>query len=61
VIRAEYRRHEQPTRAAHDDTGHLSVERPFEPIRLDAPTLDVDTTTGYSSDLDAVLAFVRTR
>jgi predicted kinase len=59
--RAEYRRHELHTRAAHDDTSHFSVERPFEPIRLDAPTLDVDTTTSYSPDLDAVLAFVRTR
>jgi predicted kinase len=59
--RAEDRRHEQPTRAAHDDTGHFSVKRPFESIRLDAPTLDVDTTTGYSPDLDAVLAFVRAR
>jgi predicted kinase len=59
--RAEYRRHEQPTRAAHDDTGHFSVEQPFEPIRLDAPTVDVDTTNGYSPDLDAVVAFVRAR
>lgn len=59
--RAEYRRHKQPTRAAHDDTGHFSVERPFEPIRLDAPTVDVDTTDGYNPDLEAVLDFVRTR
>ncbi len=59
--RAEYRGHEQPTRAAHDDAGHFSAQRPFEPIRLDAPTVDVDTTNGYSPDLDAVVAFVRTR
>ena len=59
--RAKYRQHKQPTRAAHDDTGHFSVERPFEPIRLDAPTVDVDTTDGYNPDLEAVLDFVRTR
>jgi predicted kinase len=59
--RAEYRRHEQPTRAAHDDTGHFSVERTFEPIRLDAPTLDVDTTDGYSPDLHAIAGFALTR
>jgi predicted kinase len=59
--RAKYRQHNQPTRAAHDDTGHFSVERPFEPIRLDAPTVDVDTTDGYNPDLEAVLDFVRTR
>jgi predicted kinase len=59
--RAEERIREQPTRAAHDDSGHLSVERPFERIRLDAPTLDVDTTSGYSPDLDAITAFARAR
>lgn len=59
--RAEYRRHEQPTRAAHDDTGHFSVERTFEPIRLAAPTFDVDTTDGYSPDLHAIAAFALTR
>jgi predicted kinase len=59
-VRAEPRRREQPSRAAHDDTGHFSMERSFDPIRLDAPTLDVDTTDGYRPDLDAVLAFVRT-
>lgn len=58
--RAEERRREQSTRAAHDDTGHFSVERPFEPIRLDAPTIDVDTTSGYRPDLDAIAAFART-
>ena len=59
--RAEHRARVQPTRAAHDDAGHFSVKRPFEPIRLNAPTIDVDTTNGYRPDLDAVLAFVRTR
>jgi predicted kinase len=55
--RAEHRIREQATRAAHDDTGHFSVERPFEPIRLDAPTLDVDTTDGYRPDLNVIAAF----
>lgn len=59
--RAEYRRHQQPTRAAHDDIGHFSAAVQFEPIRLDAPTVDIDTTDGYSPDLETVLAFVRTR
>ncbi|HET9779352.1 MAG TPA: hypothetical protein VFP81_08720 [Propionibacteriaceae bacterium] len=55
--RAKHRRGEQPSRAAHDDIGHFSVDRSYEPIRLDAPTLDVDTLTGYRPDLDAIAAF----
>ena len=58
--RAEQRGREQPSRAAHDDAGHFSVERSFEPIALDAPILDVDTTSGYSPDLAAIAAFART-
>ena len=58
--RAERRRREQATRAAHDDSGHFSVERSFEPIRLDVPTLDVDTADGYRPDLAAIAAFART-
>jgi predicted kinase len=58
--RAEQRRREQLARAAHDDLGHFSVERSFEPIRLDVPTLEVDTTNGYNPDFDAIAAFVRT-
>jgi predicted kinase len=57
--RAEQRRGEQPTRAAHDDSGHFSVKRSFEPISTDAPILDVDTTNGYRPDFAAVVAFVR--
>ena len=57
--RAERRLRDQTSRAAHDDTGHFSVERPFDPIRLDAPTLDVDTTDGYRPDLDAIAVFIR--
>jgi predicted kinase len=59
--RTEQRGQEQPTRAAHDDTGHLSVEPSFEPISLDAPILDVDTTNGYSPDLRTIAAFALTR
>jgi predicted kinase len=59
-VRAEQRGREQSTRMAHDDTDHFSVERSFQPIRLDAPTLDVDTTDGYSPDLHAIAAFALT-
>lgn len=59
--RADERLGEQPTRAAHDDTGHFSAQRAFEPIQLDAPTLDVDTTNGYNPDLEAIAAFARSR
>jgi predicted kinase len=58
-IRAEERRRDQPSRAAHDDAGHFSVQRSFEPIQLDAPTLDVDTTNGYDPDLEAIATFMR--
>jgi predicted kinase len=57
--RAAERSARNPTRAAHDDTGHFSVQRSFEPIQLDAPTFDVDTTDGYDPDLEAIAAFVR--
>jgi len=57
--RAEGRRSEQPTRAAHDDAGHFSMQRVFEPIQLDAPTLDVDTTSGYNPGIEAIAAFAR--
>jgi predicted kinase len=56
--RVERRRLEQPSRAAHDDSHHISGER-FDHIRLGAPTLDVDTTNGYRPELAAVARFVR--
>jgi predicted kinase len=58
--RTEQRGQEQPTRAAHDDTRHLSVDPSFEAISLDAPILDVDTTNGYSPDLRTIAAFALT-
>ncbi|HJV15533.1 MAG TPA: AAA family ATPase [Propionibacteriaceae bacterium] len=58
--RAEQRRGEQHSRAAHDDIEHFSVDRQFEPIHIDVPTLDIDTTDGYRPDLDAIAAFART-
>jgi predicted kinase len=57
--RAAKRMREHPARAAHDDAGHFSIERSFEPITIDAPTLDVDTTDGYVPELDAVANFAR--
>jgi hypothetical protein len=50
---------EHPARAAHDDAGHFSIERSFEPITIDAPTLDVDATDGYVPELDTVANFAR--
>jgi predicted kinase len=58
-FRAEQRIREHPARAAHDDAGYFSIERSFEPIALDALTLDVDTTDGYLPDLGTVANFVR--
>jgi predicted kinase len=55
--RAQQRRSQQRSRAAHDDVGHFSVDRSFEPIQLNTPTLDVDTGDGYSPDLEAIAAF----
>jgi predicted kinase len=54
------RRMSIPTRAAHDDRGHLA--RPaatWTPISLDVPTLDVDTTDGYHPGLAEIAAFIR--
>jgi len=56
--RVARRGHEQSSRAAHDDSHHISGER-FDQIRLGAPTLDVDTTNGYRPELGAVARFVR--
>jgi predicted kinase len=58
-IRAEQRLREQPSRAAHDDTGHFAIERSFEPLTFDAPTLDVNTSNAGPIEIEAVVTFVR--
>ena len=58
-IRAERRQREQPSRAAHDDTGHFAIERSFEPLTLGAPTLDVNTSNADPIEIEAVVSFVR--
>ncbi|MGI8868888.1 MAG: AAA family ATPase [Mycobacteriales bacterium] len=54
---------EMPTRVAHADRGTLITEgpQPWDAIHIDAPTLDVDTTDGYTPDLDQIAAFANTR
>jgi predicted kinase len=49
----------QPTRAAHADAEHFSAARPFDAIRFDALTLDVDTSNGWHPDLQEIAAFCR--
>jgi len=49
----------QATRTAHADAEHLSVDRTFDAIHLDAPTLDVDTGDGWHPSLDVIVAFCR--
>ena len=48
-----------PTRAAHDDRGHLAKPSGggWTPISMDVPTLEVDTAAGYSPGLDVILEF----
>jgi predicted kinase len=58
-IRAEQRGWEQQSRAAHDDAGHFAIDRFFEPLTLDAPTLDVNTSNADPIDIEAVVTFVR--
>lgn len=53
------------SRAAHDDEGYLANLEDrlaeFEPIHIDAPTLDIDTTAADAPILDRVAAFVIAR
>jgi predicted kinase len=49
------------TRAAHADAEHLSMERTFDAIAVDFPTLDVDTSDGWHPRLDVIAAFCRPR
>lgn len=47
------------TRAAHADNQHLALSETFDPIHLDAPTLDVDTSEGWRPGLPAIVQFCR--
>ena len=49
----------QSTRAAHADAQHLAEAAPFDPIHLDAPTLDVDTSDGWQPGLPVIADFCR--
>jgi hypothetical protein len=49
---------EVASRSAHSDRDHLATAGAFVDIRVDAPTLDVDTTEGYRPELDRVAAWV---
>ena len=51
----------QPTRAAHTDAEHFATPRTFDPLRVDVPTLDVDTTDGWRPQLDEIVLFCRGR
>lgn len=47
------------TRAAHADAQHLTEAGSFDPVRLDAPTLDVDTSDGWRPGLPELTEFCR--
>jgi predicted kinase len=49
----------QGTRAAHADAQHLVEAATFDPIHLDAPTLDVDTSDGWQPGLAVIAEFCR--
>ena len=49
----------QSTRAAHADAQHLAEVAAFDPIHLDAPTLDVDTSDGWQPGLPVIAEFCR--
>jgi predicted kinase len=51
----------QATRTAHADTEHLAMDRTFDAIHVDAPTLDIDTRDGWHPGLDVIAAFCRPR
>ena len=49
----------QSTRSAHADAEHLNRAASFDPIHVDAPTLDVDTSDGWQPGLPAIADFCR--
>jgi len=57
--RQQHRLLTQTTRAAHADAQHLTQADTFDPIHLDAPTLDVDTSDGWQPGLQAIAEFCR--
>jgi hypothetical protein len=59
--RAQTRLTAQPTRAAHADTEHFWVSRTFDPVNIEGPTLDVDTSDGWQPNLEEIAAFCRRR
>ncbi|MFX0578764.1 AAA family ATPase [Nocardia nepalensis] len=59
--RIVHRADADPHRRAHDDSGLIAAidhgEHTFVPVTMDVPTLTVDTSNGYSPDLDAIARF----
>lgn len=50
---------EHPRHVAAHGLGHpFSARDPFHAVAMDVPALHVDTTDGYTPDLEAILAFV---
>jgi predicted kinase len=59
TARIHQRRRADPLRRAHSDPGHPPpTPAAFRRIALDAPSLEVDTTSGYRPDLTAIIAFL---
>ena len=55
--RAVRRLAEVSSRAAHADAEHLATPQSFQPISLEVPTLDVDTSSSYRPGLAEIVAF----
>jgi predicted kinase len=63
---AHARRSERGTRRSHDDgpllheADAVSYVKDFRRVSIDAPSIDVDTTSAYWPPLDQVVAFINT-
>lgn len=55
--RRQRRMDSDAARAAHADSEVLTIRHDWVPIRIDRPTLDVDTTEGYRPVLTEITAF----